>query len=213
MTTRRSLFLACAAALQLLLLAQPTSSDQGLDSCTATDAQPHDLSGGNGGVLKRVLKSGAGDPPPTGSWLKARYIGTLDGGVLFDRSPDDAPLGFTLGKGDVIKGWDIAFATMAVGEVANLTQPHKWPAVACELRVNFDRWLVVTGSSTTMGTAWRGCRRGSRRTPCCTLRLSCCPSMPLPRMARAGTEGRWGFRTKLLPPQMSRAKTAAGSAS
>ena len=36
-------------------------------------------------VIYSVLKSGAGAPPPTGNWLKARYIGTLDGGIAFDR--------------------------------------------------------------------------------------------------------------------------------
>lgn len=53
MATRRSrpLLLACVAALQLLLLALPTANSA--DSCTAADAQPRDLSGGDSGVLKR----------------------------------------------------------------------------------------------------------------------------------------------------------------
>jgi hypothetical protein len=107
---------------QLLLLVQPLS---GADSCTESDEPPRDLSG-DGGVTKRVLESGTGELPAAGSWLRVRYVGTLDGGTIFDRSTDDAPLGFTLGNGDVIRGWDIAFQTVAVGEKANLTVQHDY---------------------------------------------------------------------------------------
>ena len=106
------------AALLLLLLAEPLSGAE--QSCTESDEDARDLSG-DGGVTKRVLQAGAGEPPAAGSWLHVRYVGSLDGGAVFDRSKDDAPLGFTLGSGAVIRGWDIAFATMAVGERANLT--------------------------------------------------------------------------------------------
>ena len=120
--TRRVVLLLGCALLQLLLHARPLS---GADSCTADSEPPRDLSS-DGGVLKRVLRAGTGEPPTAGSWVRVRYVGTLDGGATFDRSADDAPLGFTLGGGDVIRGWDIALATMAVGELANLTVQHDY---------------------------------------------------------------------------------------
>ncbi len=47
------------------------------------------------------------------------YIGTC-GGAEFDRSLGGYPFEFTLGEGKVVKGWDVALRTMAVGESADL---------------------------------------------------------------------------------------------
>lgn len=112
----------------LLVFIQPLS---GAESCTdgERDGMPGtalvDLTG-DGGVTKQVLVPGNGQLPHAGSWLRVHYVGTLEGGARFDRSAEDAPLGFTLGRGDVIRGWDIAFATMGVGEKANLTVQHDY---------------------------------------------------------------------------------------
>jgi len=53
--------------------------------------------------------------------VQAHYTGTLDDGTVFDSSRKrGTPFKFTIGKGQVIKGWDQGFATMRKGEKAIL---------------------------------------------------------------------------------------------
>jgi FKBP-type peptidyl-prolyl cis-trans isomerase 2 len=51
-----------------------------------------------------------------GDTIKIDYTGTLDDGTVFDSSEDhDEPLEFTVGTGQVIKGFDDAVRDMEVG--------------------------------------------------------------------------------------------------
>lgn len=77
----------------------------------------------DGGVLKEILKEGVGDETPTtGCKVKVHYTGTLLDGTKFDSSKDrDKPFKFDLGRGSVIKAWDIGVASMKKGEIAVLT--------------------------------------------------------------------------------------------
>jgi peptidylprolyl isomerase len=80
---------------------------------------------GDGGVLKEILREGTGETPPQGVTAKVQYVGTLaTTGEKFDSSrdrPGAAPFTFNLGRGNVIKGWDLGVATMKKGELAVLT--------------------------------------------------------------------------------------------
>ncbi|CAG9820011.1 unnamed protein product [Phaedon cochleariae] len=77
----------------------------------------------DGGILKEVIQEGAGDELPThGCKVSVHYTGTLTDGTKFDSSRDrNEPFKFDLGKGSVIKAWDIGVATMKKGERALLT--------------------------------------------------------------------------------------------
>ncbi|CAI2352471.1 unnamed protein product [Caenorhabditis sp. 36 PRJEB53466] len=77
----------------------------------------------DGGVLKLVKKEGQGIvKPTTGTTVKVHYVGSLENGTKFDSSRDRGDLfTFNLGRGNVIKGWDIGVATMTKGEVAEFT--------------------------------------------------------------------------------------------
>jgi peptidylprolyl isomerase len=56
--------------------------------------------------------------------VKVHYTGKLLDGTKFDSSVDRGePFGFTLGKGQVIKGWDEGIGLMNVGGKATLIIP------------------------------------------------------------------------------------------
>ncbi|XP_036440616.1 peptidyl-prolyl cis-trans isomerase FKBP4 [Colossoma macropomum] len=76
----------------------------------------------DGGVLKLVKKEGTGtELPMTGDKVFVHYVGTLLDGTQFDSSRDRGEkFSFELGKGQVIKAWDIGVATMRVGEICQL---------------------------------------------------------------------------------------------
>jgi FK506-binding protein 4/5 len=74
------------------------------------------------GVLKEILKEGHGDERPLpNDKVYVHYVGTLLDGTKFDSSRDrNQQFDFELGKGAVIKAWDIGVATMKRGEICRL---------------------------------------------------------------------------------------------
>lgn len=78
------------------------------------------------GVQKEIVEKGdekSWKKPKEGDELTVHYVGTLEAdGSQFDSSRDrDKAITFTIGKGEVIKGWDLGIATMTKGEKAKLT--------------------------------------------------------------------------------------------
>ncbi|XP_060176711.1 peptidyl-prolyl cis-trans isomerase FKBP62-like [Lycium barbarum] len=80
---------------------------------------------GNQGLKKKLVKEGQGwDTPEPGDEVEVHYTGTLLDGTKFDSSRDrEDPFKFTLGQGQVIKGWDQGIKTMKKGENAIFTIP------------------------------------------------------------------------------------------
>ncbi|CAI5664322.1 peptidyl-prolyl cis-trans isomerase FKBP4 [Oreochromis niloticus] len=76
----------------------------------------------DGGVLKVIKREGTGtELPMTGDKVFVHYVGTLLDGTHFDSSRDRGEkFSFELGKGQVIKAWDIGVATMKIGELCQL---------------------------------------------------------------------------------------------
>lgn len=73
----------------------------------------------DGVLLLQILSEGTGEVPPNGYEVRAHYTGTLEDGTKFDSSRDRGQeFVFDLGKGRVIKAWDLGFATMKVGRQA-----------------------------------------------------------------------------------------------
>lgn len=72
------------------------------------------------GVIKKILQEGSGDFPPEGFEVQVHYEGKLQSNLtIFDSSKSrNAPFKFTLGKGDVIKGWDLGVKSMKKGEIS-----------------------------------------------------------------------------------------------
>merc|ERR1719433_1802640 len=78
------------------------------------------------GLALEVLKDGDGKTfPKKGDTLTMHYTGTLAGnGVKFDSSRDrKQPFQFTIGEGEVIKGWDYGVMKMSLGERGVLHVP------------------------------------------------------------------------------------------
>jgi FKBP-type peptidyl-prolyl cis-trans isomerase len=69
------------------------------------------------------IKTGTGAIAVAGKKVKVHYTGWLTSGKKFDSSVGKAPFQFTLGAGQVIKGWDEGVAGMKVGGKRQLRIP------------------------------------------------------------------------------------------
>jgi FKBP-type peptidyl-prolyl cis-trans isomerase len=71
------------------------------------------------------VTTGSGRAANTGDTVHVQYTGTLLDGTKFDSSYDHGgdPFKFTLGKGEVIKGWDQGVVGMKVGGKRRLRIP------------------------------------------------------------------------------------------
>jgi peptidylprolyl isomerase/FKBP-type peptidyl-prolyl cis-trans isomerase FkpA len=71
-----------------------------------------------------ILKQGTGDGAKAGDNIVVNYVGTLTDGTKFDSSIDrNQPFPYTLGTGQVIKGWELGLLGMKDGEERKLTIP------------------------------------------------------------------------------------------
>ncbi len=78
------------------------------------------------GLQYAVTFHGGGEVPQPGQVVIAHYVGTLSDGTVFDSSRTrNQPFGFTLGKKQVIKGWEEGFALLHVGDKATFVIPPK----------------------------------------------------------------------------------------
>lgn len=69
---------------------------------------------------------GTGAEARNGNKVTVHYVGTLENGTKFDSSKDrNQPFQFTLGIGQVIKGWDLGVAGMKVGGTRELVIPSE----------------------------------------------------------------------------------------
>ncbi len=75
--------------------------------------------------IMKITKGGSGttdDTVEAGDAIEVHYVGTLEDGTKFDSSRDrDQTLPFTVGAGQMIKGFDAGVLGMKLGETKTLT--------------------------------------------------------------------------------------------
>lgn len=102
----------CMAA----LLAVPAFAAQGMNKTVTTAS----------GLRYVDVIIGKGASPTVGRQVTVHYTGTLENGRKFDSSVDrNEPFSFTIGVGQVIKGWDEGVMTMKAGGKRKLIIPSK----------------------------------------------------------------------------------------
>lgn len=79
-------------------------------------------------TIKLIIEDeavGEGDEAKVGDIVTVHYVGALTDGMIFDASRNRGEKGFTftVGAGQVIKGWDIGVLSMKVGGKRHLTIP------------------------------------------------------------------------------------------
>jgi FKBP-type peptidyl-prolyl cis-trans isomerase len=116
-------------------------------------AQGTPLPPGPDHLISEDVTVGTGATAKTGDKVKVQYTGTLMNGVKFDSSYDHEPaepFEFTLGQGQVIKGWDQGVVGMKVGGKRKLTIPSDLaygdtghpPTIPAKAGLKFDVELV-----------------------------------------------------------------------
>ncbi len=108
------------------LVAQSASdlmNDSGEESVTEAAGAENTVTT-DSGLQYVVIEAGDGASPQTGQRVFVHYVGTLEDGTKFDSSRDRGkPFDFTIGQGQVIKGWDEGVGDMKVGDRRKLIIP------------------------------------------------------------------------------------------
>lgn len=76
-----------------------------------------------GQLIVEETQVGTGEQAQKGSQVEVHYRGTFPDGKEFDSSAGRAPLAFTVGQGQMIKGFDQGVVGMKVGGKRKLTIP------------------------------------------------------------------------------------------
>ena len=78
------------------------------------------------GLRYQILQKGTGAQAEKGKQISVHYKGQLTDGTVFDSSYQrKQPIDFTVGIGQVIKGWDEGLQLLQVGDKARLVIPSQ----------------------------------------------------------------------------------------
>tara|TARA_Y100001968_G_scaffold321426_1_gene355803 strand:- start:1045 stop:1665 length:621 start_codon:yes stop_codon:yes gene_type:complete len=106
---------------KLFIMASKTNNDDSALLGGSIEAEKFTLS--SSGLKFSDMKVGNGLEAVTGKDVSVNYVGTLEDGKEFDSSYGRSPFTFTLGAGQVIKGWDEGVSGMKVGGKRKLIIP------------------------------------------------------------------------------------------
>lgn len=116
-----------AAAIIMALVAFAVAQNAGKKSATNTNT-PTKVTGDGvknpSGLVYWDIRVGTGEVAKEGSHVRVHYTGWLTNGKKFDSSVDAGkPFDFTIGNGEVIKGWEEGVGGMRVGGKRQLHIP------------------------------------------------------------------------------------------
>ena len=118
---------ATSPAAEQMLVAQGSASDlmeEDSMADSAASAADENVVTTDSGLQYVVIEEGDGAAPKSGDRVYVHYVGTLENGTKFDSSRDRGrPFDFTIGQGQVIKGWDEGVGMMKVGDRRKLIIP------------------------------------------------------------------------------------------
>ena len=98
-----------------VLAAQDQTTKPAAKAGTTHAKPPAQMTATPSGLQYRDMVVGKGPQPKVGDTVVVNYTGTFASGKVFDTSVGKQPFKFTLGHGEVIKGWDEGVASMHVG--------------------------------------------------------------------------------------------------
>ncbi|XP_027356785.1 peptidyl-prolyl cis-trans isomerase FKBP43-like [Abrus precatorius] len=111
------------------------------------DAKPSQVTSLSNGLVIQELEKGKDDGKiaVSGKKISVYYTGKLKGNeVVFESNAGQAPYKFRLGKGQVIKGWDVGLEGMQVGEKRRLIIPPSMTSTSDgqNAKIPSNSWLV-----------------------------------------------------------------------
>ncbi|MEL6158243.1 MAG: FKBP-type peptidyl-prolyl cis-trans isomerase [Cyanobacteria bacterium J06554_11] len=113
-----------APAAQTETLVSQSADDLLEDPMAGDAAAEENVVTTDSGLQYVVIEEGDGASPQAGQRVFVHYVGTLEDGTKFDSSRDRGrPFDFTIGRGQVIKGWDEGVGMMKVGDRRKLIIP------------------------------------------------------------------------------------------
>ena len=114
-----------AQAAEDLTAEEESMSEEMSEAMTGEEASTEPtLTTTESGLQYEDIVEGTGAMPQSGQRVTVHYTGTLEDGTKFDSSRDrNRPFSFTIGVGQVIKGWDEGVASMRVGGQRQLIIP------------------------------------------------------------------------------------------
>lgn len=107
----------------MLMLAACGNQAPAQDAVVVPDATGGERQTTASGLQYIIYEEGTGDQAQAGDTVSVHYTGMLEDGTVFDTSEGGEPIGFVLGQGNVIPGWDEGIALLREGSRARLIIP------------------------------------------------------------------------------------------
>lgn len=125
MKLNRTAFVVAALVAAAALTAPVVAEDAKKTAAPAEAKKASNVITTASGLQYEDLKIGDGAEAKKGQTAEMKYTGTLTDGKQFDSNagPNGRPFPFTIGAGQVIKGWDEGIVGMKVGGKRKLTIP------------------------------------------------------------------------------------------
>jgi FKBP-type peptidyl-prolyl cis-trans isomerase len=124
MTKYVASFVVMVALAAVVVVAQSAARKSAASSTSAPTKVTGDGVKTDSGLIYWDIRVGNGAEAKEGSHVRVHYTGWLTSGKKFDSSVDAGkPFDFTIGNGEVIKGWEQGVAGMKVGGKRQLRIP------------------------------------------------------------------------------------------